>query len=664
MPPELDDSVTYVLKTKLLQERFWQQLPPAVADLQQELHEPTDDTGIARQQALAGSRIFPFYHPLFSLLLIGLNKLGLDLMTAFKVVWSLGPLVFGLAFAYFLTSLFGAAAAGLALILLAFKVFPDTGLHYVVPSNLAMAMAVLIWGRLLKSGGQAPWTLAFGSLALISMHPIGAIYAVMSAALAFLLADSKVRCKTYLPLLFVVAAVLLLFIFSAFTRVPLIPNLLNMPGGSFSIAAMARGAVSSGLEVLSNIRRTGGGLFGSPPFFYTAAALGLLTLPDQAQRSVVKLLILYLVFLGGVLFYRSTHPADIFLRLWIPLVVVLFGLVGQALVFAGKSTISFWQNLRENSRRLWNGDFQLLWPVVLCTLLIGYAQEMSIKGVEILATTAKHMQTSQPLDFSPQQPQLLLSLAQPGDKVFYNSIIIMPYYLSQGATRLGAVYYHSAFQRSPSLSRWLLLPELHYAAVYNPLVYHPSFAGLDENHWWQSYPDFYYSPLPKIKKFGPLAKDGQLAAADFSWLELEVKTGDSPKILKIKIKNPGEASSLELLPVSASRTMLTPYKITAHVPAYWSGWITLDLTAAPKVKRFRILLPSGVPSYRLNGMVFGEERLLWPWSQKASLTLMPREGSEEITVSFDPAAILPPPLNDRVVSILDDQGSSVLLHLK
>jgi hypothetical protein len=664
MPPELDDSVTYVLKTKLFQESFWQQIPPAVADLKQQLHEPTDDTGITRQQALAGSRIFPFYHPLFSLLLIGLNKLGFDLMTAFKLIWSLGPLIFGLVFAYFLTSLFGASAAGLALILLAFKVFPDTGLHHVVPSNLAMAMAVLIWGRLLRSGGQAPWTLAFGSLALISMHPIGAIYAVMSASLAFLLADSKDRWKTYLPLLFVFSAVLLLFIFSAFTRVPLIPNLLNMPGGRFSISAMAWGAVSSGVEVFASIRRTGGGLLGSPPFFYTAVALGLLTLPDQAQRSVVKLLILYLVFLGGVLFYRSTHPADIVLRLWIPLLVVLFGLVGQALVFAGKSSISIWQNLRENSKRLWNGNFQLLWPVVLSTLLIGYAQEMSMKGVEILAVTAKYMQTSQPLDFSPQQPKLLLSLAQPGDKVFYNSIIIMPYYLSQGASRLGAVYYHSAFQRSPSLSRWLLLPELRYAAVYNPLVYHPSFVGMDENHWWQSYPDFYYSPLSKIKETGPLAKDGQLFAADFIWLELEVKTGDSPKILKIKIKNPGEASSLELVPVSDSRIMLTPYKITAHVPAYWSGWITLDLTATPKVKRFRILLPSGVPSFRLNGMVFGEERLLWPWSQKASLTLMPREGSEEITVSFDPAAILPAPLNHRVISILDDRGSSVLLHLK
>ena len=130
---------------------------------------------------------FPFYHPLFSVILIALNKLGLDLLTAFKLVWSLGPLIFGLAIAYFLTGLFGAGAAGLALGLLAFKVFPDTGLHYVVPSNLAMALALIIWGRLVRRQGKAPWTLALGSLALAAMHPIGLIYAVMSVVLALVL---------------------------------------------------------------------------------------------------------------------------------------------------------------------------------------------------------------------------------------------------------------------------------------------------------------------------------------------------------------------------------------------------------------------------------------------------------------------------------------------
>ena len=206
MPPELDDSLTYILKTKQMQEGLFK-VSPAVADLMRQLHAPADNPEVARERALAGSRIFPFYHPLFSVILIALNQLGLDLLTAFKVVWSLGPLIFGLAFAYFLTGLFGPTVAGLALGLLAFKVFPDTGLHYVVPSNLAMALALIMWGRLVRRRGQAPWTLALGSLALAAMHPIGLIYAAMSAVLALLLLEARDRFRIYLAILFVAGCV-------------------------------------------------------------------------------------------------------------------------------------------------------------------------------------------------------------------------------------------------------------------------------------------------------------------------------------------------------------------------------------------------------------------------------------------------------------------------
>lgn len=662
LPPELDDSVTYILKTKQMQEGLFQ-VSPAVEDLRRQLHIPSDNPEVVRQRALAGSRIFPFYHPLFSIILIGLNQMGLDLMTAFKVVWSLGPLIFGLAFAYFLTSLFGAGVAGLALGLLAFKVFPDTGLHYVVPSNLAMAIAVIIWGRLLRRQGKAPWTMALGSLALVAMHPVGAIYALMSVALSFFLSEDKDRFRTYLPMLFVVVTVALLFIYSALTRNSFIPNLLIMPGGNFSVVNMFKGAIISGLQVITDIFRYGGGLFGSPPIFCGAVALGLITLSNNGRRSVLTILSINLFFLISVLFYLSTHPADVFLRLWIPLVVILFGLVGQAIVFAGRLSWSLLKNLKgkENQKNI--DSWQLLWPFVLVALLTGYIIEMSVKGGEIIFATAKYMQISQPLELSTKQPQLLLTLAQPRDKVLYNSIIIMPYYLIHGASTLGAIYYHPAFQRTNIQSTWLSLPELRFAVTYNPLVFHPSFVGVDEPDWWLGIPDFNFSPLSTRRKYGPLARDGQLAAADFSWIEVEVKISDFPKLLKIKINNPGGASTIDLIPVSASRTLLSLYKISAAVPARWSGWVTLDLTATPEVKRFRILLPPGSPCYQLSGMIFGEDRLRWPWSQKASLTLMPREGPSEITVSFDPAESLPAPLNRRAVSVLDDQGSSVLLQI-
>jgi hypothetical protein len=661
MPPELDDSLTYILKTRQMQEGLFQ-VSPAVADLMRQIYVPSDHPEAARQRDLVGSRIFPFYHPLFSVILIALNHLGLDLMTAFKLVWGLGPLIFGLAFAYFLTGLFGAPVAGLALGLLAFKVFPDTGLHYVVPSNLAMALALIMWGRLVRRRGQAPWTLALGSLALAGMHPIGLIYAVMSVVLALVLLEAKDRLKIYLAILFVVGCVALVFLISAVTSCPFIPNLLRMPGGGYSLLNLGRAAVMSGQRVITEIVKSGGALFGSPPIFCAAVALGLITLSRPVRRPVVTLVLINLFFLAGVLFYASTHPADVFLRLWIPLVVILFGLVGQSLAFALQLSWTCWRNRPAETGPTDPGGWQRLWPLVLAAFLLGYAVQMSVKGAETMIATARYMEDSQPLEFSPNQPRLLLSLAQPQDKVFYNSITIMPYYFIYGASRLGAVYYHPALQGSPEANTWLNLPELRFAVTYNPLVFHPSFVGVEEPGWWISSPDFYLSPLSAPRKFGPLAKDGQLAAAEFSWLELEVKTPDFPKLLKIKLHNPGGPAALAVIPVAADGTLLQARQTTAAVPAHWKGWVSLSLANNPGVNRFRIVLPAGNPRYRIQGLVFGDDPHLWPWSQKANLTLMPRTGPSAITVSFDPGAGLPAPLNTRPLTVLDDHGSSVLFQ--
>jgi len=662
MPPELDDSVTYVLKTKLWEEGLLQ-TSPALEDLRRQLYPHADNPEAARQKALAGSRIFPFYHPLFSVILMGLNKLGLDPIVAFKTVWSLGPLIFGLAFAYFLAAFFGTGVAGLALVLLAFAVFPDTGLHYVVPSNLAMALAVAIWARLRSRGGQAPWTLALGSLTLVALHPIGAIYALVSVILALLFCQSHQRRKICLPIAAVILVVALTFIFGAVTRLPFIPNLLKMPGGHLSLPAMCRGAVSSGLKVTLEIVRTAGGLFGSLPIFLAAVVLGLITLAGNLRRPVLTIIYLYLILLAGSLFYPSNHPADLFFRLWIPLAVILYGLVAQSLAFAGRWSWESGQQFQQKIKLTADGGLQLLWPLVLLAFLTGYAVQMAVKGGEIMVATARFMELREPLELSAKQPRLLLSRAQPGDKVLYNSIILMPYYLIYGAARLGAVYYHPSFQDAARASAWLNLPELRFAVAYNPLASHPSFAGVDETDCWIGNPDFYFSPLNQPRKNGPLAPYGQIAAAEFAWLELEVKTGNFPKLLKIKIDNPEGPAALAVIPVSASGTLLPRSQITATIPAHWSGWITLDLAACPEVKRFRIMVPPGAPGYYLAGMIFGEERFLWPWTQKAGLTLRPREGAPEVTVSFDAAAILPAPLQGRKVSVLDDYGSSVLLEL-
>ena len=61
------------------------------------------------------------------------------------------------------------------------------------------------------------------------------------------------------------------------------------------------------------------------------------------------------------------------------------------------------------------------------------------------------------------------------------------------------------------------------------------------------------------------------------------------------------------------------------------------------------------------GMNFDESTLQWPWQQKSMVTFSAKDPETgKVTLSFDPADLLPAPLKDHKVCVLDDRGSSVL----
>lgn len=660
--PEADDTLTYVLKTKQMEECFLQNCP-ALNDLRRQLTAPSPDPEVERQRFLAFSRTFPVYHPLFSLLLLGLSALGPGLMGAYKLLWCLGPLIFGGAFGYLLVMLFGVPSAGLALGLLAFKVFPDTGLHHLVPSNLAMALAVVVWARIIQRQGETPWSLSLGALALVLLHPIGRIYSVMAAVLTLILTGGKPRYRIWVALVVVGILVTLAFILGAVVSSPCLA--IYQPPRNHTLSGTILAIGQSLQQVVVDMVRFSGGLFGSWPVFCGAVVLGMVTCSQWTRLVVWQLLIVNGVFLALIFGYVSSHPADIFFRMWIPLLVVLFGLVGQglwdALARSGRFLLDLLKERGDDDRPLW----PRCWPVVLLAVLLGYCLQMMVLGGEQVVATMEFVRQRQPLSLVPEQPALLLSHAKPGDRVLYNSIIIMPYYFIHGAMRLGAVYYHPAFQNMEQTREWLSRPDLCFAVTYNPLVYHPSFEGVDEHRWWITSPEFRFSPLSRRRLQRPLAEEGKLAVARFRWLEVEPQTPVFPKVLRVEVANPGKAGELNVFPVNQRGPSGPLQRLVVPVPADWSGWLEINLEAFPQGRRFRLEFPGGHDSLTIGGLVFGADRLQWPWAQKAKLTLLPREnGSEAITVNFDPSDLLPNPLKHRKITTLNDLGSSVLFHLQ
>ncbi len=111
LPPEPDDTLTYIVKTMQM-EQCPRQDCPALQDLLKQLSGTATSAEEAKQKGLAASRVFPIYHPLYSLILLGLKKFGLTLMETHKLMWILGPIFFGLAFAYLLKVIGGRRLRG------------------------------------------------------------------------------------------------------------------------------------------------------------------------------------------------------------------------------------------------------------------------------------------------------------------------------------------------------------------------------------------------------------------------------------------------------------------------------------------------------------------------------------------------------------------------
>jgi hypothetical protein len=297
-------------------------------------------------------------------------------------------------------------------------------------------------------------------------------------------------------------------------------------------------------------------------------------------------------------------------------------------------------------------------------LLLGYSFDMVLAGSEQIHVTMVHMKNRQPYRFVQQQPKILLSQARPGDRVLYTSTMIMSSYFLGGAMELGAVYYQPVFRETEIESRWLQRQDLRFAAVYNPTVYHPSLEGLEEKRRCITSPNFHYSPLNTPRKYGPISRQGFIPAVDFNWIQVVPQENNFPKRIRMLIRNPGNSTEVELIPIDENDDLLRQFRTSAKVPARWRGWVELPIQEHFQARQFRIVFPSGRPRFFVGGVVFGEDKHLWPWAQKAVMIFQAKEpDTGTVVLSFDPADLLPSPLNDMKVTVLNDLGSSVLLKI-
>lgn len=638
LPPEVDDAYTYMIKSVQMESCFLQDCP-SLEDLRPQLSMPSSDPQIAWQRYRAYSGSFLVYHPLYSVILLGLKKLGFSWEIAYKVIGSLGPLFFGLVFAYWLHTLWGIAPAGIALGLLAFQVFPGQGLHYVVPSNLALGVAVFVWARIIARCGDSPWSMVIGTVALVAMHPIGRIYAGMAASLAMVMVGIPRARKAWLPFLATGMVVGIAFLLSAVVQRPEL-SITPEPYSSFSVLAIlyysvknVAHAIDSWLAPLGSIAIIGG-----------LISVGYLTAELNRQKVLAKTTFIIASFLLLSLLYVLPHaPAELFLRLWIPFAVLLTGAMGQAIWYAleqtGRLLSIGWMNPSEPSNiqvGLWklSPHAWAIVPLIVLMVLVGFSFQVVGHGVDAVRSMITFSRDRHSMLLDPEQPAILLSRARPGDRVLYIHDILMLFYFTHGAMQVGAVYY-PGIAGTPEENQWIQRSDLRFAVVWNP-----------------------------VQSFS-VSRDGKIPVSSLSWLRFQITEPAVSKYLKVFVENRGGIAQVEVIPIDSTNNLLSGSKVGADIPARWSGWVNLDLSGASATNAFRISFPIGMPDLYIGGIVFGDDPLQWPWANRSTLTLMPKEkDAVPMTLSFDPETILPAPLSRMRVSILDDHGSSVLVRIE
>lgn len=658
--PEVDDSLAYLTRAQVMDECLSSNCM-ALVDLKKQFDSMPADPDIQKQSEIAGFA-FPLYHPLFSILLLSINQITGDLIDSYRILWILSPFFMGIAFACFLTSLWGRTVAGITLFLVAFKVFPDTGIHYFSPSNLVLIIALFIWARILSNNGSAPITIIVGSLILSAIHPIGILFSLITVAIALLLTE-KIK-QLFISLILFSVVCTLIFLFTSLTDQFYI-YLTVIPFQIFtSITGIITTVINNLVEIVIQLTRYKVALFGPVIILFPAVILGFFYLEKKRQKKMLVVLSILFVFLLSSLLHSHalTPNASLFFRIFIPFQVILFGAVAHLLYIVFVNILSFSEKDISSPPSNHYSPKSLLTSTLILALLGGYMLETIIPGMEQILMVRDFMIKRQPLSFNENQPQILLSKAKSEEIVLYTSTMIMASYFIHNCMKLGAVYYHPAFAQSEEISTLLRQKNLKYAAVYNPAVYHPTYAGLDEKDSCITSPELTFSPLSEGRKFGPINQEGAIPAKNFHWIEVHPKEYEGIEQLKVFVNNPEEQTSIELIEqvIGSIETNQSGSKLS--ISANWNGWVTFPLVHKKQGDSYKLIFPSGNTKISIGGISFDDTHL-WPWSHNATLVLQGKDAATgTVQLSFNPSDLLPPELQMKAVKVIHDQGSSVLLE--
>ena len=246
---------------------------------------------------------------------------GVTQKTLFAIMEISICLLLGFGLAYFLSGLVGASGTSFALGLLIFSIFPNQGIHYLIPSVCALAIFLILL-RVVFFEGVYFYKFVLGFL-LLFIHTIGQVYLLFSIMLIFsqqLVKDKFSRDGLYSIALLVFCAILFRLI------TPLIGAIQPPTSGMGGINLSQYGSNFIGFFRLLSVFVT------TQPLMTFFTSLGCLIILFNFRKNINLSLtwggFLILLF-ASLLVDIPGYPADLASRVLVPFVILCLGISGK-----------------------------------------------------------------------------------------------------------------------------------------------------------------------------------------------------------------------------------------------------------------------------------------------------------------------------------------------
>ncbi len=646
LPVEPDDAYTYLLESVRLahaegaQNKAFKTLHSQFDEIAESDREDKPMANERRQMANeVRGRLFVVYHPLHSLTLLMLKKTtGLSWETVYGISQLVGLTLIILGIGLWLRALWGNSAAGIGLCILAVSVLPGQGYDIVVPSNIALGLALLSWAPLLQGKRYGIAALVVGCIGIPFVHPIGRIYAIVAVGLLFLLDHGSTRLqKIGATCLCLISIPISMMVFA---------YLSNSPDG---FGLDYQGVVQQLIGIWANMRDSRLTISRTPFVsrslficFIIPVVAFFSALPEARRRLSVTGFFLFGLLVASWFLVLPGHSADLFTRFWVVVAVVYAGAIGQFVVATVKLAVR--QLIPADPRSFLTGDYHIsdtrpllkkVAAAIGCLIVLHAASSLTIRGADSLKTASMAMMKRGDYHYDAEFCKRLLSNSNPNDVVVYGNLDLMLYCLVHGMLDRGALLNRLPLKSTAKTDKGINKDNVRFIVFHSPLSQAHNFADINGL---------------KLGTSCSLVFSG-IAAPDALVAEIYIKNVSHKK------ETVGFAGSS----VSGGDTFSTTSVI--DVPGMFEGWIKVPQLGQMSTSPLKLRLSTKSNTLRVGGLrVDAEQKSRWPWDQGVGVRLIPTAPRETaIDIRFETKT-----WHEGLLAsarVIDDERGSVLAEI-